>query len=68
MFGRLQAELLQNSFGFERRGVAAASQQHVEAESLLSCQSGAQTTLRWQVSDAGSVLIFATLIIEQVTL
>jgi len=46
VLGRLQAELLQDSFGLERRGVASASQQHVEAESLLSRQPGTQTTLR----------------------
>lgn len=46
MLGRLQAELLQNSLGLERGGIAAASQQHVEAESLLSRQPGAQAALR----------------------
>lgn len=46
VLGRLQAELLQDSLGFERGGVATASQQHVEAESLLSRQPGAQAALR----------------------
>lgn len=46
VFGRLQTELLQDGLGLERGGVAAASQQHVEAESLLSRQPGAQATFR----------------------
>lgn len=46
VLGRLQAELLQDSLGLERGGVAAASQQHVETESLLSRQSGTQATFR----------------------
>lgn len=46
VLGRLQAELLQDSLGLERGSIAAASQQHVEAESLLCRQPGAQATFR----------------------
>jgi len=52
VFGRLQTELVQNSLSLERSSIIAASQQHVEAESLLSRKPGTQAILRWQVSDA----------------
>lgn len=65
VLGRLQTELLQNRLGLEFGGVAATPQQHVKAQGLLSRQAGTQAALRWQVSDARSVLLVYILTIDR---